>query len=578
MRRNAFLAMIAVSLLVGACGSDKSTEPEIPSPSTLSAVGTIPDSATVGTTLTEPIRVRVTDGEGRPMSGINVTWSVVSGGGSLSEASTATDAAGEAGVTWTLGTEPGENEARATVQGLDPVAFKVRGVAPEPEPEPGPEPVKEPATITLLSEGEAVDTLSFSAIGESLRLTAKVLDQHGNEIDAPSLEWSTSDTAVAVVDTTGLITARGEGTAQIAASSGVASDTVTVLVTRTPALIEISPDSLELLGEGDTLRLAAVVKDRNGEVLADASVAWNSEDAGVATVDTDGLVTAIREGTARITATSGEVSASVTISVMGKIAFRQNYNGIYIMNPDGTDRRHSGASGYSIAWSPDGSKFAYHQFNGPTAQIYVMNADGSRTPLTDNTARDERPAWSPDGSKIAFQSDRGDGKNRIYIMNADGSDPVLLMDSTYQGDGLPTWSPDGSKILFLNAQRLFVVNADGTGRTRFFTGNVSERNPSWSPDGSMIAFDRRGAGDAHRRIYVVPADGSGDPRPITDDTADAEHPTWSPDGSQIAFHSKRDTDSHLQIYVINVDGTGLTRITDGTQRSEGPVWRPRPKR
>jgi TolB protein len=76
---------------------------------------------------------------------------------------------------------------------------------------------------------------------------------------------------------------------------------------------------------------------------------------------------------------------------------------------------------------------------------------------------DRLPAWSPDGRQIAFESDR-DGESRIYVMGADGSNPVRLT-SPPGKDSHPSWSPDGKQIAFhrtvLGHGQVYVINADG---------------------------------------------------------------------------------------------------------------------
>lgn len=68
-----------------------------------------------------------------------------------------------------------------------------------------------------------------------------------------------------------------------------------------------------------------------------------------------------------------------------------------------------------------------------------MNANGTaQTDLTANAQDDLGPAWSPDGTKIAFHSDR-EGNREIYVMNADGTGVARL--TTDAGDDQnPVWA------------------------------------------------------------------------------------------------------------------------------------------
>jgi hypothetical protein len=81
-------------------------------------------SAAAGSTVPIPPSVLVKDANGNPKSGVSVTFAVVSGGGSITGATAATNAAGVAAVgSWTLGNSAGVNSLSATVTGLSSVTF-----------------------------------------------------------------------------------------------------------------------------------------------------------------------------------------------------------------------------------------------------------------------------------------------------------------------------------------------------------------------------------------------------------------------------------------------------------------------
>ena len=82
-----------------------------------------------------------------------------------------------------------------------------------------------------------------------------------------------------------------------------------------PTQIEITPSSATLNSIDQTVQLAPVVLDENGSEIADASVTWTSGAMDVATVSDQGLVTAVNNGSAVITAQSGSLSASASITV-----------------------------------------------------------------------------------------------------------------------------------------------------------------------------------------------------------------------------------------------------------------------
>ncbi len=79
--------------------------------------------------------------------------------------------------------------------------------------------------------------------------------------------------------------------------------------------VAVSPATADLSALGATVQLTVEVRDQGGNVIAGATVAWTSNAASVATVDAAGLVTAVGNGTATITAASGGVSGTATVTV-----------------------------------------------------------------------------------------------------------------------------------------------------------------------------------------------------------------------------------------------------------------------
>ncbi len=169
------------------------------------------------------------------------------------------------------------------------------------------------------------------------------------------------------------------------------------------------------------------------------------------------------------------------------------------------------------------------------------------------------PAWSPDGSKIAFTSGGTGGGERIWVINADGSNRTDLTGTSFGACHDAMWSPDGSKIAFAKSH-IWVMNADGSNPTRLTDNAKDDFFPVWSPDGSKIAFTSRIEGKGNAYIRVMNADGSNQTR-LTDNASDDYSPAWSPDGSKIAFHSVPPGTDSSDIWVMNADGSNQTRLT-----------------
>ena len=130
-----------------------------------------------------------------------------------------------------------------------------------------------------------------------------------------------------------------------------------------------------------------------------------------------------------------------------KIAFvstREGDDGIYVMNPDGTNvvklTTNGVAAYYDFPdWSPDGTKIAFNRLTPREGNsIYVMNADGTNVVnINEHAIYDTTPAWSPDGTKIAFGKNKGIHAD-IYVINADGTDEINITNNPGY-DSSPTW-------------------------------------------------------------------------------------------------------------------------------------------
>ncbi|TVP49551.1 MAG: hypothetical protein EA350_01845 [Gemmatimonadales bacterium] len=157
--------------------------------------------------------------------------------------------------------------------------------------------------------------LSLTSIGATGTVTATLRDAEGAAIVGVPLNWSSSDEDVVTVDADGTVEAIGVGTATISAGIGSIEGSTSVTVSQTADAIELTPAELTLVTAGATAQLTAVVMDAGGTEIEGAVATWTSSDPAVATVDSEGEVTAIANGTAVITAQSGEATATSTVTV-----------------------------------------------------------------------------------------------------------------------------------------------------------------------------------------------------------------------------------------------------------------------
>ena len=179
---------------------------------------------------------------------------------------------------------------------------------PPSQPSPAPAPV--PTRVTI-----SPSSVTLNALGQTVPLTAKVFDQNNAVLGSAVVIWSSGHPGVATVSSQGLVTAVSNGTATIAARSRSVMTEAPVTVKQEAVRIVIDPEEAALLSVGETLQLTAAVLDGNDQPLEVSVVTWHSDDESVATVSSQGLVTAVSNGTATITVRSGLVSNSIEVKV-----------------------------------------------------------------------------------------------------------------------------------------------------------------------------------------------------------------------------------------------------------------------
>ena len=229
-----------------------------------------------------------------------------------------------------------------------------------------------------------------------------------------------------------------------------------------------------------------------------------------------------------------------------------------------------------------------------------------------------QPTVSPDGKTVAFvlqrvDTDINDYRSQVWLVPVDGSSPPVPFTSGEHQDANPTWSPDGRRLAFTSAR--------GTDERRKATVHVAPVQTGgevvtlarfadevlalrWSPDGRQIAISARTRAERYdedderkqppRRVtrlfsrldstgftvdrplhvYVVPADGSAEPRNLTPGQHEFSRPQWTPDSRTLLVggraHETWDIDLFSDVYALDVATGDRRRVTGNTGEYGSP--------
>jgi trimeric autotransporter adhesin len=152
-------------------------------------------------------------------------------------------------------------------------------------------------------------------VGRSAQLGLDVRDATGAVLTGRPVTWASATPAIATISSTGMVSALSVGSTTITATVDGVSATAQFTVTTVPVTsVAVAPTQLAL-NPGATAQLSVAAASSTTQSGSTRPVAWSSSNPGVATVDANGLVTAVSGGTARVSATVEGVSASADVTV-----------------------------------------------------------------------------------------------------------------------------------------------------------------------------------------------------------------------------------------------------------------------
>ena len=313
---------------------------------------------------------------------------------------------------------------------------------------------------------ESIATGSYSAnmlLGASQQLSPVVKPSYSTD----SVVFLTDDSSVLTVSSSGVVQAVGVGTATVTAAAGNQICAYTIVVSMDSTMIVTEMDlslSSNTIYVGNSVSASLQVRPSSASNYA--TVTLTSSNEKIATVNSFGRVTGVSPGTATITATCGDVSASATVKVVNSGVDRQSIdlNTSYVVLKPGASRTITGkvtpsSASQSLTFKSNDTKVATVSAKGVitavgtgATSIVVSNgtASASVTVIVNrNASSSGNGGGSTDGSNAEVITDPV-----VEAIEADGTDEV-----TFAQRDVPIITGEMLNALRLNGKTL-VVEAD----------------------------------------------------------------------------------------------------------------------
>ena len=346
---------------------------------------------------------------------------------------------------------------------------------------------------TLKVSGAAANLVSITVAPTSASIPTNSSQQFtaiGNYNDGSSADitglvsWSSSSSAVAIIDTTGLATGIAAGTTNISASfAGVSQSTTLTITAPSIVSITVTPDGLtEGIGITQQFVATATYSDGSSADLT-TGITWNSSAASVATINASGLATTTGAGATSITATIGSFTDTATLTVVAAHLVSISVSPATPNIALGTTQQFSAVGTFDdgstqllplVTWSSsatsvatvDSTGFAASTGTGSTTITATSGSVSGTASLTVSGATLLSIAVTPANSSMAVST------TKQYTATGAFSDS-----STQDITSSVTWSSSTPAVATINAQGLASSVATGNTTIKAALGTISGSTP-----------------------------------------------------------------------------------------------------
>lgn len=193
---------------------------------------------------------------------------------------------------------------------------------------------------------------------------------------------------------------------------------------------------------------------------------------------------------------------------------------IYLVSTDGgTPVNLTNTATASEDWarfSPSGQQVAFHGNASGNNEIWILDLrTGALTQVTDYAGADIYPEWSPEGHRLTFRRD-----NDVWVTDLRTGEETQLTQVPSRFAQMAAWSPNGQQIAYMSFQEgycsVFIMNADGGDPVNLTPKDPADaasawcsRAPSWTRTGQILFMSSRPATGGDVELFVMNPDGTG---------------------------------------------------------------------